>query len=308
MPEQTRPGLAICLMLVAILGFDVMGILVRILSHRGYGAAELSAYRNIIGVIPSLIVMFWAGQLRLRRETLIIERWKLALARGLLVTVAQLCFYTSLAYLELATISALAQTNAMFVVLIAVVFFNEKVGVWRIGALVAGLAGAVWILRPGSDAFSSAALLPVIAAFCYSASVVSVRAFDASVSSALLYLYSSSAAAAGGVLIVIVATGFTPIASALDVALIIAMALAGGIAVLLLMFAYRIADPSMLAPFSYLGILSAFFFGWLFFDEAPVDTLFPGVVLVVGAGGILIWREDYLGRMSRKKALQNPTL
>ena len=47
----------------------------------------------------------------------------------------------------------------------------------------------------------------------------------------------------------------------------------------------------MLAPFEYTGILIAFWLGWVFFDEAPIGRLFPGVLLIVGAGLLIIWRE-----------------
>jgi len=57
MPERSRVFLAIAMTLAAIIGFDTMGILVRLMTERGYGPAELSAYRNLLGVIPPLIVM-----------------------------------------------------------------------------------------------------------------------------------------------------------------------------------------------------------------------------------------------------------
>ena len=171
-PESARPWLAIVIAMVALLGFDIMGIMVRLLSAQGYSAAELSAYRNVLGVIPSLIVMAWMGELRLTREALYIKRWKLALLRGVVVAVAQLTFYTALSLLELATISALAQTNALFVVLLSVVLLGERVGPWRIFALLLGFGGALWILRPGSESFVPAAVLPV------SAAIASPRAED----------------------------------------------------------------------------------------------------------------------------------
>ena len=32
--------------------------------------------------------------------------------------------------------------------------------------------------------------------------------------------------------------------------------------------------------------------GWVFFNEAPFDRLFPGVLLIVGAGLLIVWRES----------------
>ena len=33
-------------------------------------------------------------------------------------------------------------------------------------------------------------------------------------------------------------------------------------------------------------------FGWLIFGETPFDRLFPGVLLIVGAGLLIVWREQ----------------
>ncbi len=290
-PDPRRALKAVGLLLLAIICFDLMSVLVRLLSAR-YSALELSAYRNVLGVIPSLALLVATGELRLRGSNLRIEKWPLAVVRGLAVAVAQLCFYSALGVLELATVSALGQTNAMFVVILSVVLLGERVGPWRIVALVVGFAGAIWIIRPGSEAFSVHALLPVGAAVCYAFSMISVRFFGSGTSNALLYLYASVAAAIGAILMAAVTTEFTPLQSAADAGLIFVMSILGGTGVLFMMLAYRMGEPSLLAPFGYFGLISAFVIGWLFFGEAPVDTLFPGVLLIVGAGALIIWREN----------------
>jgi drug/metabolite transporter (DMT)-like permease len=180
----------------------------------------------------------------------------------------------------------------LFVVILSVVLLGERVGPWRVAALIIGFAGALWIMRPGSEAFSIAAVLPMGAALCYAYSMISVRYFGPATSNALLYLYASGAAAVGAIVLAAFTTEFTPLQTWLDAGLIFMMSLLGGTGVLFMMLAYRMGEPSMLAPFSYFGLISAFAFGWLFFGEAPVDTLFPGVLLIVGAGALIIWREN----------------
>lgn len=282
---------AIGLLILTILCFDMMAILVRVLSAK-YSAQELSAYRNVLGIVPSLVLLIYTGELRFKAHSLKIEKWKLALGRGVVVAVAQLFFYTALARMELATVATLGQTNAFFVVILSVLYLGEKVGIWRIAALFIGFAGVVLILRPGSDAFSYAALLPIGAAACYGFAMVSVRKFGDQTSNALLYLYSSLGSAVAAILLASVTTEFSAIQSVADGALIMLMSTIGGIGVLLMMIAFRIASPSVLAPFWYFGILSAGLFGWLFFGEAPLETLFPGVLFIVGAGVLIIWREN----------------
>ncbi|MGB7242692.1 MAG: EamA/RhaT family transporter, partial [Sulfitobacter sp.] len=88
--------------------------------------------------------------------------------------------------------------------------------------------------------------------------------------------------------------GFTPVTGAQDLMWIAAMGGFGGTAVLFLVVSYRMAEQSDLAPFSYFGIPLAFVMGWLFFDEAPWADLFPGALLIILGGLLIIWRERSL--------------
>ena len=288
MPSHIR---AILVSLLAYLCFDLMGVHVRILSAH-YSPQELSVYRNILGVLPTIGLLAYTRELSLNLSSYKIKQWKLAFLRGFFVAVAQLLFYTAVANLELATVSALGQTTSIFVVLIAIVIYREKVGVWRWGSIILGFTGAILIVRPGSDVFSWTALMPIGAAFCYATSMVVLRSFDKSISSAVLYLYSASSAALGAILLATVTTDFTPIQSFKDLMLIFSMSICGGFGVIFLMFAFRNAPAAVLAPFSYFGIMTAFFFGWFFFDEFPINTLFPGILLIVFSGLAIIWREQ----------------
>ena len=282
---------AILVCLLAYLCFDLMSVHVRILSVR-YSPQELSVYRNVLGVLPSILLLIYTRELSFDIKDYKIKKWKLAFGRGLLVALAQLLFYTALADLELATVSALGQTNAIFIVLIAVIFYGEKVGAWRWSAVIIGFGGAVWIMQPGSNMFTWTAALPIGAAFCYAASMVTLRSFDVSTSSAIIYLYSSVAAALGAILLATGTTDFSPIQSMSDALLIFSMSLCGGFGVVFLMYAFRQAATSVLAPFSYFGILTAFGLGWIVFDELPLDKLFPGVILIILSGLTILWREE----------------
>ena len=291
--SNTQVLRAIFILILAVLSFDVMAICVRLLQP-AYSAAELSAYRNVLGVIPSLIVMSYMGQLQFKRSALRLPQWRLALLRGCFIAVAQLSFYGALGLMELATVSALAQTNGLFVVLLSIAVLGEKVGKWRWGALMLGFAGAMLILKPGSDAFSVQALLPIVAALFYGLSMVTIQLFDKESPNALIYLYASTASALASILFVFFFEGFSPLPDLRDAAAIFVMSMAGGCGVLLMMLAYRSAPPSALAPFQYFSILSAFFFGWAIFGELPIEDLFPGTLFIIGAGAIIIWRENFV--------------
>ena len=66
----------------------------------------------------------------------------------------------------------------------------------------------------------------------------------------------------------------------------------GGTAAILFVYSYRLISASKIASFEYFGIPSSFILGWIFFKEAPLDQLFPGVLVIIFAGLIIIWRDN----------------
>ncbi len=286
---------AIALSLMGILLLDSMGAIIKHLVT-AYPAQQLSALRNFFGLFPSILILLMSSEWRKTGRKLRIRQWKIALCRGLFVTFAQFFFYLSLSHLALATASTLAFAGPLFITALSVPILGDRVGRWRWLAVAVGFMGVVLILRPGSDVFTAYALLPIGAAFGYALSAVSVRLITDPVPSATINLYAHVGALFGSTALMLATSGYTPVASAGDWLWIAAMGTVGGFGVLFLVMAYRRAKPSNLAPFDYFGIPFAFALGWVFFDEAPFDTLFPGFILIVAGGLAIFWREHRAGR------------
>lgn len=293
--KPDRTFTAVLLLLCALTLFDAMGLIIKHLSPR-YSAAELSAYRNMFGLIPSLIVLYASKDWHAKGRIWKVRQWRLALARGAILTFAQFSFYLSLGLLTFATASTITYANSLFAVALATVLLAEKVGWIRWAAVFLGFIGVIWIVRPGSDSFSPAALLPLGAAMCYALVGVTARMMDDDVPTPLINLYSSVVALFGAIVLALATGGFTPLERVTDIWWLIAMGGFGGSAVLLLIMAYRMAEQSNLAPFNYFGIPLAFLLGWVFFDEAPWDELFPGALLILASGLLIVWRERRLSR------------
>jgi drug/metabolite transporter (DMT)-like permease len=290
MRPTDRTGLAIVLSLVALTLFDVMGLIIKHLSD-GYSAAELSAWRNLFGLVPSVIVLWFSKAWRAGGKRLKIRQWKLAFFRGAIVTFAQLSFYISLGLMAFATASTITYASALFTTALAIPLLGERVGWARWCAVLVGFIGVIMVVQPGVAGSNIYALLPLAAAAFYALVGVTARLFDDDVPSPLVNLYSSVTAAIGAFIIAYFWGGFSPIASATDLGWIMAMGGFGGTAVLFLIVSYRMTEQSNLAPFSYFGIPLAFGMGWLFFDEAPWSTLFPGAILIAAGGLLIVWRE-----------------
>ena len=290
MHTQDRTGLAIILSLIALTLFDGMGLIIKHLSNN-YSATELTAWRNIFGLIPTLIALWSSRKWRTNGKVLKIRQWKLALLRGAIVTFAQVSFYISLGLMAFATASTISYATALFTTALAIPVLGERVGWVRWSAVLVGFLGVIMVIQPGAEGFSSYTLFPLAAAVFYALVGVTARLFDDDVPSAVVNLYSSFSSVVGAVLITYFWGGFNSITSTTDMVWIILMGGLGGTAVLLLVISYRMTEQSNLAPFSYFGIPLSFVLGWLFFNEAPWNSLFPGGILIAAAGLLIVWRE-----------------
>ena len=290
MHTEDRTGLAIILSLIALMLFDGMGLIIKHLSN-DYSATELTVWRNLFGLFPTLIVLWSSTTWRTSDKALKIRQWKLALLRGAIVTFAQLSFYISLGVMAFATASTISYSTALFTTAFAIPILGERVGWVRWSAVLIGFLGVIMVIQPGVEGFSSYALFPLAAAVFYALVGVTARLFDDDVPSAVVNLYSSFSSIFVAVLITYFWSGFNTITSAIDMLWIILMGGLGGTAVLLLVISYRMTEQSNLAPFSYFGIPLSFILGWLFFNEAPWSTLFPGGILIAAGGLLIVWRE-----------------
>ncbi len=283
------------MLLAGIVLLDCMGAVAKHLVER-YTAQQISVARNIFGLLPTFAILLWEGRGRIDLGSIRLRQWRLGLARGLMVAVAQVALYGSYLYLELATVAVIAYSGPLFITMLAIPWLGERVGIWRWGAVLGGFAGVVLVIGAGTDVFSWSAILPVVAAFFYANAIVLIRKFDTAASHAAINLYSQLGAIAGS-LIILLATSDAALPDGAAAAVYVDLGLAlllggfGGFGVYLLTLAFRRTPVSLLAPFEYFGVLSALAIGWIVFREWPVERIFPGVLFIVGAGLVIILRE-----------------
>ncbi|MCH7930504.1 MAG: DMT family transporter [Proteobacteria bacterium] len=282
-------------MLAGIVLLDCMGAVAKHLVQR-YPAQQISVARNVVGLLPIVAILLWEGRGRIILGSIRLRQWRLGIARGLLVAVAQLALYGSYQRLELATVAVIAYSGPLFITMLSIPWLGERVGIWRWAAVVGGFVGVVLVVGPGTDLFTWYGILPAIAAFFYANSLVLTRRFDTSVSHAAINLYAQAGAIAGSfILLLSTADAVMPSGSAAEIFVDLGLALLlggfGGFGVYFLTLAYRRTAASLLAPFEYFGVLSALVIGWIVFSEWPVERIFPGVVFIVGAGLVIVLRE-----------------
>lgn len=284
---------AIAIILLGITAFDFMGVAVRTLGSN-YSILQISVLRNLFGIIPALILLSLGPGIYALKQLKTFAYWKITVFRGAVVLLAQFCFYTSLTKIEFATASALGFTSPLFITMLSIPILGHKVGFFRIFAVCFGFLGVLAIFQPFDESFSYWLFLPVVAGFCYALSSILVRMFSDEFHSGSIQIGQQLVTCSIGAVILIFTGEFNQIDNSFDILVFILMGLCGGIGVLSLVISYRLVAPSILAPFEYFGIPISFILGWLFFSEAPFDILFPGVLFIIFAGLLIIYRESTL--------------
>lgn len=243
------------------------------------------------------------GDLRIRRPSL-------HLARGLLMVLANSMFFCALITMPIAEAVALFFVAPLFITVLSATVLGETVGPRRWVAVVAGFAGVVVMVRPGSGAFTLIALLPVGAAATYAIFQTLTRHIGTTDSLAALsfYVHATFVVAA---LIMGIAVGDGRFAGSGDPSIefllrawrmptgegALLLVLVGFLittATLLLTQAYRTTEPATIAPFEYVALPLSALWGYLIFQEVPDAIALLGMVLIVGSGVFIILRTERL--------------
>lgn len=257
--------------------------------------ASVKALAPRVGVVPSLWVRY-GGQMfvvlllalpRLR-ATMRTDLPLLQVARSVLLLCATAFFFTGISLIPLSDATALMMVNPVLITLGAAVFLGEALGPRRIAGIAVALCGALIVIRPGSDVFSLAALLPLCAAICYSAYILVTRKVGEreSVWTSLFYT-----GLVGTVILSAIVPFFWVTPDLTAIGLMVMVVVAGTMGQLTLIRAYSIGEASMLAPYSYTGFIFASLWGALFFAEFPDQWSVIGA-LVIASAGIYVWYRE----------------
>ncbi len=224
------------------------------------------------------------------------QRRGLLLLRGAALLASSLFFISGLRFLPIAEASATGFVSPLFVTALSIFFLGERVGVRRWLATAVGLIGVLIILRPGSSAFHPAAFFPLVSALAWACTLIMTRMLSGTERAITTMTY----AAIAGVCIMtalVPSVWVTPSWQAVAFGVFIGFASTAGQWIVVL--AFRYADASVLAPFSYSQLLWVSILGFIIFGEVPDVWTVTGAAFIVASGLYTAHRE----RVRRSKLL-----
>lgn len=218
--------------------------------------------------------------------------------RGILLAIATTFFFFSLVHLPLADAIAIFFVQPMLLTLLSAVFLGESIGWHRKIAVVTGFIGALMIIKPGSDAFTLAALLPIGAAFFFSGYLVVTRSV-ANIDNPMTMQFASGLGAT-----IALSIGLIPgtllnsqawgaqFPTTVEWGYLACIGLIAAVGHLLVVIAVNRAPTSVLAPFGYVEIIAATLLGWFIFSDWPDAFSWLGIAIIVLSGLYVFIREQ----------------
>lgn len=215
------------------------------------------------------------------------SRW--VLVRAGLDALGTLLYIVSLAHLPLGNATAIGMAAPLFITVLAVLWLKARVDAPRWLAVAAGFAGVLLVIQPRADGFNAFAWLCLLATLLQALrDLVTLRVPRDLPSLGVTLATALAVTLLAG--LVQLAGAWQPIAPA-QLALLAAAAAFLAAGYQLLVAATRAAEPAVVAPLRYSGLLMAVATGWLIWGDMPNALAWAGIALLFGAG-LLLLRQD----------------
>ena len=301
-PTKDRPLLALGLLLVGIFVLAFQDALIKNISlETSYW--QFQALRATGNLTFALILAITGGGLYLLKP----RRTGAVFLRAFVMTLCMFCFFGGAPYLTITQMAAGLYTYPLFVTLLAGPVLGERIGPWRLFALVLGAAGGALVLSPWEEGFTLLQALPILAGFFYATNVLIIRRACRGENTLAMVFAVGIAFFASGVLGILTLSWFPLSAEFQTRAPFVAIGWPAltwaviGIAAITsvlnftgnvcLSRAYQTADASWLVPVDFSYLLFATFWGQVVFGTWPTNNALAGMLLIGGAGVLTAWRE-----------------
>ena len=198
------------------------------------------------------------------------------------------CLFVSLHYLPLAEATAINFTGPLFIVALSGPLLGERIGSGRWLAVVAGMAGALIVVRPGAEVFHWASLLPLVGAFFFALFNIATRLLRSADATLTTLVHTFGI---GSVLISLVLPVVWVTPTPTECLVFAASGVIGFGAHFSIVRSLELADASTVAPLNYVRLVWAIGIGFVLFGDVPGPATLAGGTIIVASGLYVLYRE-----------------
>lgn len=267
---------------VGVLAF--MDAALKMLSHH-YPPLQLAAMRGMASLPFSLALLAHHGAF----AEVVKVRWGWQLLRGVVSIITLCAFNISFKQLNLSDAYCIFFIAPLLIAALSVPFLGERIEWQRWLAIVVGLIGVIWMLRPsGNSLVGIGALAALVATISYVIGSIILRVVartDSSMASTFWFLATVSIGAG----LLALPDWVTPLAG--DWGWLLAIGISGIIGQHTISEAFRMAPPAIIAPFEYTALLWGVLLDYVLWGASPNTGMWGGALIVIGSGLFMLWRE-----------------
>ena len=213
---------------------------------------------------------------------------KMQMARGVLLGL-QVCMAAYLfANLGLIDTHVIFASYPLMVTLFSIPLLGEKVGIWRLGAVLVGFLGVIVILQPGVNVIDPIALLPLGAAATFAVYNIMTRYVARADSGETSFFWTGIG---GFITLTLIGPFFWDPLQGHDITWMAILCVTGTLSHYLMIKALEVAEASVLQPFSFLQLVFASTIGVIIYSETLTIHTVIGAAIIVASGLFIIWRE-----------------
>lgn len=270
------------LMLAATVLFSLSDTLAKYITQ-SVPAVELASIRYAV-----FVAMAGLPLLRNRSISIRSRRPGLQILRGVGVVGSALAFILSLHYLPMAEATALNFITPLLITVMAIPVLGEVVRPQGWAAVLVGFAGMLVIVRPGVGGLQPAALLVVLSSVMWCMAMLITRRLVSIDRAGVTLIWT---ACTGFVLLLCALPFFLAPLTAGQLGLCLLVGVVASTAQWLALLAYRYARASLLAPLTYVQLISSSVLGYVAFGVAPDRWTLFGAIIIALSGTYVVHLE-----------------
>ena len=266
------------LLVLTYLFFSVMELTAKELGQ-SFNPFQIVFARYLSQLIILIIIFNKRSILHLKSQYPLLQ-----ILRGTLLLVTTCFMFSGLAYLPFAENIAIYMIGPVITTILAFFILKEKISFLQIIVVIVGLIGAIIIADPNSQSFNLAIIFPFLAALCFAFFTISTKFLNSSDSNQTTLLFTAITGTFLSAPFIII---FWKWPSLNETILMFCLGLLATIGHFFFIEALKVINASFAAPFVYLTVMLAAFWGYIIYNEVPNQNTIIGAFLIIIAGIII---------------------